>query len=85
MARVSQIKSMQPGSGAAGGGGGPSVSTPAIPSAPSGSTPAASQEDKKPTYSPTVNVYIAGNVIDQDKFARELIPSITKAIADNAQ
>ncbi len=85
MARVRQIQSMQPGGGAGGGGGAASVSTPSIPSAPSVAAPTASQEDKKPTYSPTVNVYIAGNVIDQDKFARELIPSITKAIADNAQ
>ncbi len=85
MMRVKQIQSMQPGGGATAGAGGASVSTPPIPSAPSIAPPAASQGEEKPTYNPTVNVYIAGNVIDQDKFARELIPSITKAIADNAQ
>ena len=58
---------------------------PSVPAAPSVPTPAAGEGDKKPTYNPTVNVYIAGHVVDQDKFARELVPSITKAIADNAQ
>lgn len=32
--------------------------------------------------SPVINIHIYGNVVDQDKFARELIPSITKAIED---
>lgn len=31
-----------------------------------------------------VKIYVQGNIIDQDKFARELIPSITKALGDRA-
>lgn len=31
---------------------------------------------------PVVNIHIYGNVVDQDKFARELLPSIQKAVND---
>lgn len=81
MARVRQIQAMQPGGGAAGGGGGPSVSAPPIPTAPGASAPPAGEEPAKaPTQ--TVNVHIYGNVVDHDKFARELVPAISKAIGD---
>jgi len=33
---------------------------------------------------PVINVHIYGNVVDHDKFTRELIPSITKALEDGA-
>jgi len=41
------------------------------------SAKAPSKEKKK------INIKVRGNIVDQDKFARELIPSITKAIKDN--
>jgi hypothetical protein len=78
MAQVSAISSMKPGGGSASvsasagsfGGGAPS-----IPSAPAPAT-------QETISSPTVNVHIYGNVVDHDKFARELVPAITKAIGD---
>lgn len=85
MARVRQISSMQPGGGAGASVSGGGAGMPSVPTAPSVSTPVAGEGEKKPSYNPTVNIYIAGHVVDQDKFARELVPSITKAIADNAQ
>jgi|GEM_PF-6617826 len=81
MARVRQIQSMQPGGGAAGGGAGPSVSAPPIPTAPGTSAPPAGEESTKASTQ-TVNVHIYGNVVDHDKFARELVPAISKAIGD---
>lgn len=41
------------------------------------------QEEEKRT-SRTINVYVYGNIVDHDKFARELIPSLDKAWADGA-
>ncbi|MFA6148665.1 MAG: hypothetical protein WC899_10705 [bacterium] len=84
MARVRQISSMQPGGGtgasvSAGGAGMPSV--PTAPSAP----PVPSMEESKKEPTQAVNIHIYGNVVDQDKFARELVPSITKAIADGVR
>jgi len=84
MARVRQISSMQPGGGtgasvSAGGAGMPSV--PTAPSAPP--VPSVEESKKEPTQA--VNIHIYGNVVDQDKFARELVPSITKAIADGVR
>jgi len=32
-----------------------------------------------------INIIVYGNVVDHDKFARELVPSITKAIGDGVQ
>ncbi len=84
MARVKSIQSMQPGGGASGGGGGASVSTPAIPTAPSSSTPATGEDEKKGTTQ-VVNVHIYGNVVDHDEFARQLIPAITKAQSDGVR
>jgi hypothetical protein len=77
MAQVSAISSMKPGGGVAasasvGGFGG---GAPSIPSAPAPAT----QEE---IHTSTVNVHIYGNVVDHDKFARELVPAITKAIGD---
>ncbi|RJP22715.1 MAG: hypothetical protein C4529_05215 [Deltaproteobacteria bacterium] len=78
MAQVSAISSMKPGGGSAsvsastGGFGG---GAPSVPSAPAPAT-------QEPVSSPTVNIHIYGNVVDHDKFARELVPAITKAIGD---
>jgi ElaB/YqjD/DUF883 family membrane-anchored ribosome-binding protein len=46
------------------------------------STPAGPQYQT--VRSPVINVYVYGNVVDHDKFTRELIPSITKALGDGA-
>jgi len=79
MARVAAIASMQPGGGAAtaavpSGGGGYSYSTP--------TTNTWETETKQSERPMVVNIHIAGNVVDHDAFARELIPSIKKAIDD---
>ncbi|MDD5774359.1 MAG: hypothetical protein PHS64_00275 [Candidatus Omnitrophica bacterium] len=34
---------------------------------------------------PVINIAVYGNVVDHDKFARELVPSITKAIKDGVE
>jgi len=60
--------------GSIGAGGGIS----ALPSSPT--VPAVAPDKEKSP--PVVNVHIYGNVVDHDAFARELIPSINKAIAD---
>lgn len=44
-------------------------------------SPVVTQSAQQPA-APTYNIHIYGNVVDQDKFARELVPSINKAIAD---
>jgi hypothetical protein len=85
MARVRQIQAMQPGGGAlstAVGGSTPAI--PSAPTAPSGGATGKEGEQAK-TFSPSVNITILGNVVDHDKFARELVPSITKAIADGVR
>ncbi len=70
-------------SGGAGAGGGGSLSAGgggplALPQAP---------EQAKQETAPTqvVNIHIYGNVVDHDEFAREIIPSITKAMEDGVQ
>jgi hypothetical protein len=85
MARVRQIQSMQPGGGAGvsvsgGGAGMPSIPAAGTPTAPNETGDA---EQKKTTQ--VVNVHIYGNVVDHDQFARELVPSITKAMADGVR
>ena len=76
MAQVSAISSMKPGGGPASASvGGLGGGAPSIPSAPAPAT-------QETISSPTVNVHIYGNVVDHDKFARELVPAITKAIGD---
>ena len=76
MAQVASISSMKPGGGPASASvGGLGGGTPSIPSAPAPAT-------QETISSPTVNIHIYGNVVDHDKFARELVPAITKAVAD---
>ncbi len=81
MMRVKQIQAMQPGgasvSASAGGAGVPAIPPGGTTSAPSGTE---GTDQSKPTQ--TVNVHIYGNVVDHDKFARELVPAISKAIGD---
>jgi hypothetical protein len=79
MMQVNAIRSMKPGGGASAAVAGSvgARSAPSIPAAPE--TAPATQET---VSSPTVNVHIYGNVVDHDKFARELVPAITKAIGD---
>jgi len=40
---------------------------------------------ESPPVSPQINIYISGNVVDHDAFAREIIPSISKAVADGVR
>jgi hypothetical protein len=79
MARVAQIASQQPGGGASVSAGG-GVGTPSL--ATVGST--APAQPAVPA-SPVVNVHIYGNVVDHDAFAREIVPYITKAVADGVR
>jgi hypothetical protein len=70
---------MKPGGGASAAVAG-SVGAGSAPSIPAAQeTASATQETVR---SPTVNVHIYGNVVDHDKFAREIVPAITKAIGD---
>lgn len=82
LARVAAISSMQPGGGAStagvSGGGGYSYTSPTVPTWDN--TQAAAEQQK----SQTINVHVYGNVVDQDQFARELVPAIQKALEDGA-
>lgn len=82
MARVAAIMSQKPGGSATAatpsGGGGYSYNQPTTPSYQP-ITPAAETQQPKVT-----NIHIYGNVVDHDKFARELVESIKKAEADGA-
>lgn len=77
LANVQAIASQKFGGGgmSVGGGGGftGQAATPVV-------TQPATQAPVTPAN--TVNVTIVGNVVDHDKFAREVIPSIQKAFAD---
>jgi len=80
MAKVAAIASLQPGTGA---------STAAMPSGSGGyaySTPTTNTWEKTETNKSerpiVINIHVAGNVVDHDAFAREIIPSIKKAVED---
>jgi hypothetical protein len=80
LAQVATIASMSPTStsaGASSGSGGRSYSAASV--APPDTS--YQSETPKPTE---INIYVHGNVVDQDKFARELAPSIRKAWEDAA-
>jgi len=73
LARVAQIAAMSPGGAGAGGGAGPGLVM----------APTWEKETKtQASQSITVNIY--GNVVDNDKFARDMQDSIKKAMADGA-
>lgn len=77
--RVASIASQKFEGGSASGGGGvgmPSLSSAAAPSP---------QQAPAPASPPVVNIHVYGNVVDHDAFAREMIPSITKAMADGVR
>jgi hypothetical protein len=76
-AQVAKIASMKPGGGGSlsVGGSGGGIALPAAPE------PA--KEEVKATR--VVNVYVYGNVVSQDEFAREILPSITKAFDDGVR
>jgi len=82
MARVSQIAAMEPGNKA-------SVSSPSIPSSHGGGhknkSESSSTTQEEASRIPGITIHIYGNVYDQDKLARELVPSLTKAIGDRVQ
>jgi hypothetical protein len=80
MAQVQAIASQKPGGAATAsvGGGG----TPAIP----GATGTQEKEQETPAVpTPIYNVYVYGNVVDHDAFARELVPALEKARSDGAR
>jgi hypothetical protein len=65
-----------------GGGGGASNAGGGVYTSPTVNQPI--NQEPIPT-SREINIVIYGNVVDHDKFARELVPSITKAIGDGVQ
>ncbi len=71
MTQVAAISSMRPGGGNVG------MTRPATPNVEIPRMSAPSGEPKQ-----VVNVHIYGNVVDGDRFAREIIPSIRKAMND---
>jgi hypothetical protein len=79
MAQVAAIASQRPGGGVSAtgisGGGGYSYNQPTEPSY---------QKQETVKAGPTIQIYVYGNVVDQDKFSRELVPSILKAVSDGA-
>lgn len=79
MARVQAIQSAQPGGGmsmsAGGGGGVPALSTAA----------AGASKPAETVISPVVNIYVTGVYGDIDAVAREMVPAITKAVADGVR
>lgn len=75
ISNVAKIAATQPGGSVSGGG---AISLP-------GNSGAVNMPSVAPSTgggSRTVNITIYGNVVDQDRFARELIPSIQRAIND---
>lgn len=69
---TSGIKTASSGSSFESGGVGTSVDSSLLGATATAESP----------WSPSINIYVYGNIVDQDAFARELVPSITKAIAD---
>lgn len=83
MAQVRAIASMRPGGGVAGTASARVVS--AGSASPGSPATVADKGEEEKKASPVINVHIYGNVVDHDAFARELVPSITKALGDNVQ
>jgi len=82
-ARVAQIANIQPGTSSVSAGGAASgVPVGASPTTQDTSVPSTSMATAQ-RAGPTIQIYVQGHIIDQDKFARELIPSIRKAMEDN--
>ncbi len=79
MAQVKAISAMRPG-GSSASSASASVISAGSASASSSNYPAVEEPETK--TGPVVNVHVYGNIVDHDAFARELIPSITKAISD---
>ena len=71
------------GAMAGSGGGGGSINSGAGTFVSPTVTQPAQQMQSPPSRE--VNIIIYGNVVDHDKFAREIVPSITKAINDGVQ
>jgi hypothetical protein len=81
MARVAAIASMSPGNvSASTGGSGGYVVTPAS----SLTSPGSSTATETRSRPQEINIHIYGNIVDQDKFARETLPAIRKALTDGA-
>jgi len=74
VANIARISSMQVGSGLSGGASG------SVPSIPSTGNSVTNNTNTRRTQELTINVY--GNIVDNDKFARELIPALQKAYGD---
>jgi len=82
-ARVAQIANIQPGTSSISAGGAASgVPVGASPTTQDTSVPSTGTATAQ-RAGPTIQIYVQGHIIDQDKFARELIPSIRKAMGDN--
>ena len=85
MARVHQIASVQAGSSTVSAGAGSGISAgEGGASAATETTTTTTTAVTEPATSQVVNIYIQGNVVDQDKFAREVLPAIRKAMGDGA-
>ena len=85
MARVHQIATNQPGTSSVSAGAGSGISAgEGGASAATETTTTTTTAVTEPATSQVVNIYIQGNVVDQDKFAREVLPAIRKAMGDGA-
>jgi hypothetical protein len=79
-AAIAATAFMSPSTGAGVGGTATGGTAPVVQTIPAATAATAEKEDTKRPMK--INIYVQGNIVDQDKFARELVPSITKAIRD---
>jgi hypothetical protein len=82
LARVAQISAIHPGTSTVSAGG-PSSGVPVSAPTNEQNTTSTTAITEKAQAVPNIQIYVQGNIIDQDKFARELLPSIRKAWSDN--
>jgi phosphopantetheine adenylyltransferase len=71
-----QANAVGGGGGGGGAGGGGTFTNPVV------TQPVTPEETSTARQ---INITVMGNIVDQDKFARELVPSITRAIQDGAR
>jgi hypothetical protein len=84
MARVHQIASIHANTSSVSAGAGSGVSVGEGGASTSQAAETATDTTEATSRPQTINIYVQGNIIDQDKFARDLVPSLRKAFEDNA-
>lgn len=83
-AQIATISSARPGSGSTTSAGVPAGSYPSPGTAATTPTATATTNERIEA-TPTIQIYVQGNIIDQDKFARELVPALRRAMGDGVR